>query len=101
MLKKTSLNPIPRRSLLGGAAAVAATVAIAPGAFSQETSMHPFTELLQASQADKKGLVFYVGGQTVAGVVMKITGDDVVEVRNQTHSRIVIRLDRVDAVAMN
>lgn len=39
-------------------------------------------------------------GQTIGGAVTKI-GPDYVEVRNQTHSRIVIKLDSIDALAMN
>jgi len=57
-------------------------------------------ELFAASQKDKKGLMFYVKGQTIAGVVMKV-GGDAVEVRNQTYGRIVIKLDSIDAVAIN
>lgn len=59
-----------------------------------------FRPLLQHSQSERKGLVFYVGGQTIAGVVVRL-GDDEVEVRNQTHDRIIIRLDRIDALAGN
>ena len=58
-----------------------------------------FDEILAASQADKKGLTFYVKGQTIGGAVIKRTAE-AVEVRNQTHSRIVIRLESVDAIAM-
>ena len=48
----------------------------------------------------KKGLTFYVGGQTIAGYVLRIRDDGaVVEVRNQTNSCIAIRMDRVDAIA--
>src|SRR5688572_10294301 len=49
-----------------------------------------FQELFAASQKDKKGLTFYVKGQSIPGVVTKV-GGDAVEVRNQTHGRIVIR----------
>ena len=57
-----------------------------------------FQELFAASQKDKKGLTFYVKGQTIPGVVTKV-GGDAVEVRNQTHGRIVIRIESIDAVA--
>lgn len=57
-------------------------------------------ELLELSQKNGKGLMFYLGSQTVGGTVTKI-GDRTVEVRNREYSRIVIRLDRIDAVAMN
>jgi hypothetical protein len=59
-----------------------------------------YRELLDRSEKEKKGLTFYVKGQTISGVVVKI-GSDAVEVRNQTFSRIVIRLDSIDALAIN
>jgi hypothetical protein len=58
-----------------------------------------FQELFDYSLKEKKGLTFFVQGQTVPGVVIKMIGDDAVEVRNQTSTRIIIRLDRIDAVA--
>ena len=64
--------------------------------------MNPFAELFQVGQREKKGLTFYVGGQTIAGIVVRVEeSGGTVEARNQTHSRIVIRLDRVDAVALS
>jgi ribosomal protein S1 len=62
--------------------------------------LETFKELLEQSQEAKKGLTFYVGGQTIAGYVLRIRDDGaVVEVRNQTNSCIAIRMDRVDAIA--
>jgi hypothetical protein len=58
-------------------------------------------ELFAHSQKEKRGLSFYVKGQTIAGVVTKVMGNDGVEVRNQTHGRIIIRMDQIDAVAAN
>jgi hypothetical protein len=72
--------------------------------FSQSPSTkspQAFQELFDYSLKEKKGLTFYVQGQTIAGVVTKMIGDDAIEVRNQTSSRIIIRLERVDAVAAN
>ena len=60
-----------------------------------------YQELFAASQKDKKGLAFYVKGQMIPGVVTRVIGNEAVEVRNQTYGRIVIRLDSIDAVAMN
>ena len=60
-----------------------------------------YQELFAASQKDRKGLAFYVKGQMIPGVVTKVIGNEAVEVRNQTHGRIVIRIDSIDAVAMN
>ncbi len=57
--------------------------------------------LLQLSLKEKKGLTFFVNGQTIPGIVTIIIGDEAVEVKNQTHDRIIIRLESVDAVALN
>lgn len=53
-------------------------------------------ELLEASQNDKKGLMLFVKGQTIAGIVTKI-GNDIVELRSREYSRIAVRIDSVDA----
>ncbi len=65
------------------------------------TSAQVYQELIEQSQKEKKGLTFFIKGQTVAGIVTKMSGSETVEVRNQTHSRIIIRLDQVDALAIN
>lgn len=61
--------------------------------------MSLFNELIEWSQTEKRGLTIFIKGQTVAGVVVKIIGGDAIEVRSQTYSRVVIRLDSVDAMA--
>jgi hypothetical protein len=85
--------------------AVALFLALSSGSvFSQTIPTKPtqaFQELFDYSQKEKKGLTFYVQGQAIPGVVTKIIGEDAVEVRNQTSNRIIIRLDRIDAVAAN
>ena len=58
-------------------------------------------ELFAASQKEKRGLMFYVRGQQIGGGVVRVIGNDAVEVRNQTYGRIIIRLDQIDAVAAN
>jgi len=58
-----------------------------------------FQELLQQSLEQKSGLMFYVKGEAIPGVVTAISADGAVEARNQERDRIVIRLDRVDAIA--
>jgi hypothetical protein len=58
-----------------------------------------YHELLQQSMNEKFGLSFYVKGQVIPGMVTRIGEDGVVEARNQTNDRILIRLDRVDALA--
>ncbi len=57
-------------------------------------------ELLEASQTEKKGITLYVKGQSIGGVVVK-AGGDMVELRNREFSRIVVRMDAIDAAAMN
>ena len=68
------------------------------------TSVHAeppraFEVLIALSHKDGFGLVFYVNGQAIPGVVTGPPHDGVVEVRNQQHDRILIRLDKVDAIA--
>ena len=72
-----------------------------PVASGQSQTAQSFRELLERSEKDKKGVTFFVKGQTISGIVVKIIGSEAVEVRNQTFSRIVIRLDSIDALAMN
>jgi hypothetical protein len=60
-----------------------------------------FRELLERSEKEKKGLTFYVKGQAIAGVVVKVIGTAAVEIRNREYSRIIIRLESIDALAIN
>lgn len=89
--------------ILLGAVALLLALPSAP-VFSQ-TVPAKATQALQAlfdySLKEKKGLTFFVQGQTIPGIVTKMVGEDAIEVRNQTSSRIIIRLDRIDAVAAN
>jgi hypothetical protein len=55
---------------------------------------------LEQSKESKNGLLFYIQGQTVPGVVKEVL-DDAVIVSNRENGRIVIRLERIDAVAGN
>ena len=55
-------------------------------------------ELLEASQNDKKSVILYFKGQNLGGAVVKLT-TDTVEIRNREYSRIVVRLDAIDAIA--
>jgi hypothetical protein len=60
-----------------------------------------YQELLELSQKERRGLVFFVRGQTIPGIVTKIFGQEAVQVRNQTYGRLIIRLDQVDALGAN
>jgi len=57
-------------------------------------------ELLESSQNEKKGVMLYVKGQSIGGSVVKVVGETV-ELRNREYSRILIRIDAIDAAAMN
>jgi len=61
--------------------------------------MNPFSELIEWSANEKRGLTLYVNGQTVAGIVVKIGEDGTIELKSQTYSRIIVRLDSIDAIA--
>ena len=61
-----------------------------------------FKELIDLSMQNKKGLTFFINGQTISGHVVKVTDNGgCVEARNQTFSRIIIRLEEVDALAVH
>jgi hypothetical protein len=62
--------------------------------------MDTMRELLEASQKDKKGVMVYLKGQNIGGMVVKIAAD-VVELRSREYSRIIVRMDAIDAVAMS
>jgi hypothetical protein len=58
-------------------------------------------EVLNQSLAQKKGLNLYIGGQVISGVFVKKIDDNTIEVRNQQFGRILVRIDRIDAIAIS
>jgi hypothetical protein len=60
-----------------------------------------FKELIELSHKEKRGLTIFIKGQTIAGIVTQIIGLEAIEVRNQTFSRVIIRLDAIDAMAIS
>jgi hypothetical protein len=62
--------------------------------------MELFKELIELSHKEKRGLTIFIKGQTIAGIVTQIIGLEAIEVRNQTFSRVIIRLDAVEAMAI-
>ena len=62
--------------------------------------MELFKELIELSHKEKRGLTIFIQGQTIAGIVTRIIGLEAIEVRNQTFSRVIIRLDAVEAMAI-
>jgi hypothetical protein len=79
--------------------ALLGTVAVAIGSPASGKESETMKELFEASQNEKKGLMLYVKGQTIPGIVVKI-GADFVELRSREYGRIVIRIDSIDAAAM-
>jgi hypothetical protein len=53
-----------------------------------------------AAMASKRGVTLYVNGQTIAGAITKIEPGKYVELRSQEFSRIVVRWETIDAIAM-
>ena len=95
-----SANLLLRTSLIGALIILSSTYAAAPLIGAEPAANQSIRELLEKSEKERKGLMFYVKGQAIGGAVTKI-GPDYVEVKNQTYSRIIIRLDSIDAVAQN
>ena len=60
--------------------------------------MDAFREILEWSMKEKKGLTFWIHGQTVGGAVVRMIGNDAVEIRSQQHSKVIVKLASVDAV---
>jgi hypothetical protein len=96
------MGPTRIRRLAGalGAAAILVFALPAPPAEAQ-MAMQGFRELFELSQKERRGLTFFVQGQSIPGIVTKILGEEAVEVRNQTFGRLIIRIDRIDALGLN
>jgi CBS-domain-containing membrane protein len=58
-------------------------------------------EVLNQSLTQKKGMAIYIGGQLINAIFVKRIDANSIEVKNQTHPRIIIRMDRVDAIAIS
>ena len=81
------------------AMAAVGMAALGTAALAQAAS-DPFEEVLQASLTDRKGVMVYVDGQAIPGRVIKLA-PETVELSSQEFRRIVVRRDRIDAVAGN
>lgn len=77
---------------------VAATLLTAGLIGSAAAEPDPLRAALEDSKASGKGLTFYVQGQAIPGIVVSV-GDQHVVARSTAQGTIVIRLDRLDAVA--
>jgi len=80
-------------------ALVAITFATAVGVASAADAAKGIEQALAAAQQDKRGVTLHVAGQVVSGGVTRIEPGQWVELRNQQFGKIVVRLDRIDAVS--
>ena len=91
-----------RRSLSrrAGAAALLASLCAWPVAALAADVNKGIEQALAAAQESKKGIMVYAGGQAIGGAVVKIEPGQWVELRSQQYGRIVVRMDRIDGIAM-
>ena len=86
-------RPAARRAL------VALALALAAGAAAAADAVKGIEQALVAAQQDKRGITVYVGGQTIGGAVTRVEPGQWVEMKNQTSGKIIVRIDRIDAIA--
>lgn len=79
--------------------AVPAAAGLAVGAPAQEKDMQAFQAILERSLNEKKGIQVWINGQAIGLAVTKI-GDGWIEGRNREYGLIVIRTERIDALAI-
>lgn len=57
-------------------------------------------EVLNQSLSQKKGMAIYIGGQIINAIFVKRIDANTIEVKNQSFGRMLIRTDRIDAIAI-
>ncbi|RZI95409.1 MAG: hypothetical protein EOP39_29670 [Rubrivivax sp.] len=85
----------PRRAL----AVLACALILASGTVHAADALQGIEQALAAALQEKRGITLYVNGQTISGAVTRIEAGQWVELRNQQHGRILVRLDRIDGIA--
>lgn len=80
------------------AAFVALAVALPAAAPRAAEPNRGIEQVLAVAQQEKKGVTLHVSGQTIGGGVVRIEPGQFVEMRSQQYGRIVVRIDRIDAV---
>jgi hypothetical protein len=80
--------------------ALSLIAAAAPPSARASEPQRGIEQTLSTAQQEKKGVTLLVGGQQLGGGVTRIEPGKWVEMRNQQHGRIVVRIDRIDAVLM-
>lgn len=64
------------------------------------TKFEIYKEVFETSRDEKRGLTVYFGGQSIAGVVIKIIETEAIEMRSREFSRIVVCVEAIDALAV-
>lgn len=90
-------TPIGLRAARHTLAALAITLASSAAAAAD--AAHGIEQALAAAQQDKRGITLYVNGQAIGGAVTRVEPGQWVELKSQTASKIIVRLDRIDAIA--
>ena len=80
-------------------ALAALTITLASGAASAADAARGIEQALAAAQQDKRGITLYVSGQAIGGAVTRIEPGQWVELKNQTSSKVIVRIDRIDGIA--
>ena len=81
-------------------ALAALAITLACGAAGAADPASGIEQALTAAQQDRRGITLYVNGQAIGGAVTRVEpGRRWVELKNQTHGRIIVRIDRIDAIA--
>ena len=80
-------------------ALVALALALAAAGVAAADAIKGIEQALVAAQQDKRGITLYVAGQTIAGAVTRVEPGQWVEMKNQTSGKIIVRIDRIDAIA--
>ena len=60
-----------------------------------------FQELFNISKTEGQGLTFFIRGHVIPALFIKLIDDEAVEISNQMYDRMIIRLDCIDALALN
>ncbi len=82
-------------------AALALLSALAQPDFAQAAEpVKGIEQLLATAQQEKKGVTLVVAGTQIGGGVQRIEPGAWVEMKSQQYGRIVVRIDRIDAVLM-
>lgn len=96
---RNTMQAIPSRLRAARHALAALAITLAAGTAGAADTTRGIEQALTAAQQDKRGITLYVSGQAIGGSVTRIEPGQWVEMKNQTASKIIVRLDRIDGIA--